>query len=63
MAGDELVPSGRNVPFEVQYANGNLPASGSADLAEVVVGAIAQALGFPTAALVRSVTPRHWRRS
>jgi hypothetical protein len=55
LAGDELVPSGRNVPFEVQDANGNLPASGGADLAEVVVSAIAHALGFPTAALVRSV--------
>ncbi|WP_326567255.1 hypothetical protein VSH64_36245 [Amycolatopsis rhabdoformis] len=39
----------------IQDTNGDLPASGNADLAEVVVSAIAHALGFPTAVLVKSI--------
>ena len=55
MVGFEVEQSGRRLPFEVRDTSGALGANAGADLGDVVVGALLQALGQPAFALVRAV--------
>ncbi|HET6707816.1 MULTISPECIES: hypothetical protein [unclassified Amycolatopsis] len=55
MVGFEVEQSGRRLPFEVRDTSGALAANAGADLGDVVVGALVQALGQPAIALARAV--------